>query len=198
LRKRLSEVEVVPLEIDLPENANPWVRFAGMFQDDPLFDEVVEEMEADRRELDAVKVRTARGRLQNDAAPAGILRGPGRSLYEKPMLTYKAMYKFLDEGVHAEVLDFPGVITCGDNLVAARRLLGSALVDMAETNLLDGEPLPQPDPDCTDPDADLEEPIHLVLRAASRERRTTVPRHREILDHTAQMICKQLGVPQPA
>ena len=27
------------------------------------------------------------------------------------MLTYKAMYKLLDEGVHAEVLDFPGVIT---------------------------------------------------------------------------------------
>ena len=26
------------------------------------------------------------------------------------MLTYKAMYKYLDEGVHAEVLDFPGVI----------------------------------------------------------------------------------------
>lgn len=51
--KRLSEVEIVPLEIDLPETANPWVRFAGMFQDDPLFDEVVQEMEADRRELDA-------------------------------------------------------------------------------------------------------------------------------------------------
>ena len=27
------------------------------------------------------------------------------------MLTYKAMYKFLDQGVHAEVLDFPGTIT---------------------------------------------------------------------------------------
>ncbi len=27
------------------------------------------------------------------------------------MLTFKAMYKFLDEGVHAEVPDFPGVIT---------------------------------------------------------------------------------------
>lgn len=53
LRKRLSEVEVVPLDIDLPANANPWARFAGMFQDDPLFDEVLEEMEADRRELDA-------------------------------------------------------------------------------------------------------------------------------------------------
>ena len=32
------------------------------------------------------------------------------------MLTYKAMYKFLEHGVHAEVLDFPGTITVGDNL----------------------------------------------------------------------------------
>jgi len=54
------------------------------------------------------------------------------------MLTFKAMYKFLDEGVHAEVLDFPGVITCGANLEEARRLLGAALVDMAETNWLEG------------------------------------------------------------
>ena len=29
------------------------------------------------------------------------------------MLTYRAMYKFVDGGVHAEVLDFPGVITSG-------------------------------------------------------------------------------------
>ena len=72
------------------------------------------------------------------------------------MLTFKAMYKFLDEGVHAEVLDFPGVITCGTNLEEARRLLGAALVDMAETNLLEGEPLPRPDSACTDPDADLD------------------------------------------
>ena len=84
------------------------------------------------------------------------------------MLTYKAMYKYLDKGVHAEVLDFPGVITCGADLEGARRLLASALVDMAETHLLQGEPLPQPDPTATDPDADLEEPIHLLLKAASR------------------------------
>jgi len=58
------------------------------------------------------------------------------------MLTYKAMYKFLDEGVHAEVLDFPGVITFGNDLKEARRLLASALVDMAETNLLQNESLP--------------------------------------------------------
>ncbi len=52
------------------------------------------------------------------------------------MLTYKAMYKYLDEGVHAEVLDFPGVITFGKDLEEARRMLSSALVDMAETNTL--------------------------------------------------------------
>ncbi len=83
------------------------------------------------------------------------------------MLTYKAMYKFLEQGVHAEVLDFPGTISFGENLQEARRLLASALVDMAETNLLHGEPLPQPDLTCTDPEADLEEPIHLLLSAAS-------------------------------
>ena len=84
------------------------------------------------------------------------------------MLTYRAMYKYLDDGVHAEVLDFPGVISCGCDLDEARRMLGSALVDMSETNLLRGEPLPQPDPTQTDPDADLEEPIHLLLTAAAR------------------------------
>jgi predicted RNase H-like HicB family nuclease len=95
------------------------------------------------------------------------------------MLTYKAMYKVLEDGVHAEVLDFPGVITCGRDLDEARRLLGSALADMAETNLLAGEPLPHPDPQRSDPEADLEEPIH-------------VP------DFTARRVCKQLDVPQPS
>jgi predicted RNase H-like HicB family nuclease len=84
------------------------------------------------------------------------------------MLTYKAMFKFLESGVHAEVLDFPGVITCGATHDEARRLLASALVDMAETHLLHGEALPIPGPQATDPESDLEEPIHLLLTAASR------------------------------
>lgn len=94
------------------------------------------------------------------------------------MLTYKALYKFLESGVHAEVLDFPGTITAGDTLPEARRLLASALVDMAGTALLHGEPLPPPDPLCTDPEADVEEPIHLLLTAASHVRvvpQTAVP-----------------------
>jgi predicted RNase H-like HicB family nuclease len=84
------------------------------------------------------------------------------------MLTYKAMYQFIDERVHAEVLDFPGAISFGKDLNEARRMLAGALVDMAETNLLLGEPLPRPDPSCTNPDADIEEPIYLILTAASR------------------------------
>jgi len=34
------------------EESDPWVQFAGMFKDDPLFDEFVEDMDAYRRELD--------------------------------------------------------------------------------------------------------------------------------------------------
>lgn len=34
------------------EKSDPWVQFAGMFKDDPLFDEFVEDMDAYRRELD--------------------------------------------------------------------------------------------------------------------------------------------------
>jgi predicted RNase H-like HicB family nuclease len=84
------------------------------------------------------------------------------------MIAYRAMYKFLNEGVHAEVLDFPGVISCGKNLEEARQMLRSALVDMAETSLALGEALPKPNPSVTDADSDLEEPVYLLLTAASR------------------------------
>jgi predicted RNase H-like HicB family nuclease len=87
---------------------------------------------------------------------------------EDSMITYRAMYKYLNDGIHGEVLDFPGVITWGSDLEEARALLATALVDMAETNLLLGEPLPQPNPALTDPDADLEEPVYLLLAATSR------------------------------
>ena len=80
------------------------------------------------------------------------------------MLTYKAMYKFVDGGVHGEVLDFPGAITCGRDLDEARSLLAGALVDMAETNLLVGENLSIPNPDISYPGADLEESVRLVLK----------------------------------
>jgi predicted RNase H-like HicB family nuclease len=83
------------------------------------------------------------------------------------MLTYKAMYKFVDNGVHGEVMDFPGAITCADDIESARRFLAGALVDMAETAILHGENLPVPNPHISDLEADLEEPIHLILNASS-------------------------------
>jgi hypothetical protein len=43
-------------------------------------------------------------------------------------------------------LDFPGAISFGKTLDEAREMLAGALVDMAETNLLMGEPPPRPDP----------------------------------------------------
>lgn len=84
------------------------------------------------------------------------------------MITYKAMYKAVDGGVHAEVLDFPGAITCGAALDHARRMLADALADMAEAQRLQSKPLPAPDPSASSPDADLEEPIHLLITAATR------------------------------
>ena len=95
------------------------------------------------------------------------------------MLTYKAAYRELDEGLHAEVLDFPGVLTCGRGLDEARRLLAGALEDMAETCWFAGEPLPRPDPCRSDPDADLEEPIHLLVTASSQVEVVPAEKRRE-------------------
>ncbi len=83
------------------------------------------------------------------------------------MVQYKAGYKFVGGGVHAQVLDFPEAISCGSDLDDARRMLGSALLDVAETRLELGEPFPRPDPLATDPEMDLEEPIYLHLTASS-------------------------------
>jgi predicted RNase H-like HicB family nuclease len=84
------------------------------------------------------------------------------------MLVYKSAYKW-EEGVClGEVLDFPGTVSFGPTLDDARANLAGALRDMAETNLLRGEPLPIPDPNRTDPQADLEEPIYLVLQTGQQ------------------------------
>ena len=37
-----------------------------------------------------------------------------------------------------------------------------------EKTFMHGEAMPRPDPSLTDPEADLEEPVHLLLTAASR------------------------------
>jgi predicted RNase H-like HicB family nuclease len=81
------------------------------------------------------------------------------------MLVYKSAYRWENGVFLGEVLDFPGTVSFGQSLDEARENLAGALRDMAETNLLRGEPLPLPDASRSDPQADLEEPIYLVLQA---------------------------------
>jgi len=38
---------------------------------------------------------------------------------------------------------------------------------------------------------------HSIWENPATNRRTSIPRHREINDFTAGRICKQLGIPQP-
>lgn len=86
------------------------------------------------------------------------------------MIRYKAGYKYVTTGVHAQVLDFPAAITWGADLGEARRMLTVALVDVAEAAVESGEPLPVPDPEVADADMDLEEPIYLHLVASTEVR----------------------------
>jgi predicted RNase H-like HicB family nuclease len=85
------------------------------------------------------------------------------------MITYKASYTFdADDWVCGQVLDFPAALSQGQGVDDARRMLQSALVDAAETMILMGQPLPQPDPRLSDENADIEEPIHLLLTGATQ------------------------------
>lgn len=83
------------------------------------------------------------------------------------MLKYKAGYKFVDGGVHAQVVDFPAAITCAADLTEARRLLTAALLDVAEARLELGQSLPSPNPNASDSEMDFEEPIYLHLTAST-------------------------------
>ncbi len=53
LSQRLADVEIVSLDVDTQQRMHPMLKFAGVFKNDPLFDEVAEEIEAYRREIDA-------------------------------------------------------------------------------------------------------------------------------------------------
>jgi len=52
LTARLQNAELVVQEMALPKSENPWIKFAGMYKDNPLFNEMLSEMEAYRREVD--------------------------------------------------------------------------------------------------------------------------------------------------
>ncbi|HEY7710848.1 MAG TPA: type II toxin-antitoxin system HicB family antitoxin [Candidatus Entotheonella sp.] len=58
--ERLQQVEIVPIEVESTQlelsilnTEHPWAKFAGMYQANPLFDEVLDSIQAYRRALDA-------------------------------------------------------------------------------------------------------------------------------------------------
>jgi predicted RNase H-like HicB family nuclease len=86
------------------------------------------------------------------------------------MLRYHVAY-YLPRGddrmVVAEVLDFPGVVSQGFDLVDARVMIASALEDIAQMHLEEGKALPVPNPDATAADADLIELLPLSVEAGA-------------------------------
>jgi hypothetical protein len=97
------------------------------------------------------------------AAVCAVIRQFGR----KAMLQYKAGYKYVTGGVHAQVLDFPAAITCAPTLPKARILLGIALLDVALAAMESGGAIPAANPAASDREMDIEEPISLYdLRRA--------------------------------
>ncbi|MDJ0619513.1 MAG: type II toxin-antitoxin system HicB family antitoxin [Calothrix sp. MO_192.B10] len=53
VKSRLQNVEIVTQEIEMPQKEHPWMKFAGKYKDDPQFDDMLADIEAYRRELDA-------------------------------------------------------------------------------------------------------------------------------------------------
>lgn len=53
IQQQFAHAEVVQLEVELPSAEHPWMKFAGMFKDDPYWDEFLDDIAAYRHELDA-------------------------------------------------------------------------------------------------------------------------------------------------
>jgi hypothetical protein len=52
LSDRMTQGQIVRVKIEVPPTEHPWLKFAGIFKDDPMFDEVLEHIEQYRRALD--------------------------------------------------------------------------------------------------------------------------------------------------
>jgi predicted RNase H-like HicB family nuclease len=53
LTTRLSQSEIVTVKIDSPRSEHPWMQFAGMFQNDPQFEEMQADIESYRQEVES-------------------------------------------------------------------------------------------------------------------------------------------------
>jgi hypothetical protein len=58
LNDRLTHMDLVFIDLPTPPIEDPWMKHAGMFKDEPLFDQVLAEIATYRRELDADDLRS--------------------------------------------------------------------------------------------------------------------------------------------
>jgi hypothetical protein len=49
---RLSNAKIFSIEVNPDASENPWISYAGMFEEDEYFDELMEDIQADRQALD--------------------------------------------------------------------------------------------------------------------------------------------------
>jgi predicted RNase H-like HicB family nuclease len=52
LTNRLNQSEIVTLKIESPRSEHPWRQFAGIFQNDPQFEEVQADIKVYRQEIE--------------------------------------------------------------------------------------------------------------------------------------------------
>ncbi len=100
------------------------------------------------------------------AAVSYILGGPDDRVYTETVLRYHVAFYLppkTEKMVVAKVLDFPGGVSQGFDLADARSMICGALEDLAQSWVELGKPLPQPDPDASDPEADLVEVVPLSI-----------------------------------
>ncbi|MCU0569496.1 MAG: hypothetical protein MUF49_23340 [Oculatellaceae cyanobacterium Prado106] len=50
---RLAKAQIIRVKVEVPSPEHPWLKFAGMFKDEPMFDEVLAAIQQYREELDA-------------------------------------------------------------------------------------------------------------------------------------------------
>lgn len=52
LARRLAKSEIVTLQFEPVNGSHPWMKFAGMWENDPTFDDFLQEIKAYREEID--------------------------------------------------------------------------------------------------------------------------------------------------
>ncbi len=64
---RLSNSKIVSVEVSPNGSVNPWIKYAGMFEEDPYFDELLQDIEAERQALDTERDEYYRQLDQSDS-----------------------------------------------------------------------------------------------------------------------------------